>query len=78
MKSKKDNCYQVRIADVASAAAGVAVAFGAPIGGVLLSLEELSTYFSSQTMLRSFFCALIASVTLKVYLFDVDYRSVSW
>jgi chloride channel 3/4/5 len=50
----------------ASAAAGVAVAFGAPIGGVLFSLEEVSYYFPSKTMWRSFFCALMAAVTLKI------------
>jgi chloride channel 3/4/5 len=50
----------------ASAAAGVAVAFGAPIGGVLFSLEEVSYYFPSKTMWRSFFCALMAAATLKV------------
>ncbi|KAI8901888.1 chloride channel [Globomyces pollinis-pini] len=49
----------------ASVAAGVAVAFGAPIGGVLMSLEGLSSFFPSKTMLRSFFCALVASVTLQ-------------
>ncbi|KAJ9086614.1 hypothetical protein DSO57_1002336 [Entomophthora muscae] len=50
----------------ASSAAGVAVAFGAPIGGVLFSLEEVSYYFPSKTMWRSFLCALIAAMTLKI------------
>lgn len=49
----------------AASAAGVSVAFGAPIGGVLFSLEEVSYYFPSKTMWRSFYCALIAAVTLK-------------
>ncbi|KAJ3271676.1 glycerol ethanol, ferric requiring protein [Terramyces sp. JEL0728] len=46
-------------------AAGLAVAFGAPIGGVLFSLEELSSFFPSKTMLRSYFSALVACVTLQ-------------
>ena len=49
----------------AASAAGVTVAFGSPIGGVLFSLEEVSYYFPLKTMWRSFFCALIAALTLK-------------
>lgn len=49
----------------ASAAAGVSVAFGAPIGGVLFSLEEASYYFPLKTMWRSFFCALVAGIILR-------------
>ena len=50
----------------ASAAAGVAVAFGAPMGGVLFSLEELSSFFPAKTMVRSFFCALVSCITLQL------------
>jgi len=66
----------------ASSAAGVAVAFGSPIGGVLFSIEEMSSIFSIKTMWRSFFCALMATVTLsamnpyrsgKLVLFQVTY-----
>ncbi|KAJ2716978.1 glycerol ethanol, ferric requiring protein [Coemansia spiralis] len=49
----------------AAAAAGVAVAFGAPIGGVMFSLEDLSSRFPRRTLWRSFFCALIATVSLQ-------------
>ncbi|KAN0091183.1 Chloride channel [Tylopilus felleus] len=49
----------------AACAAGVAVAFGAPIGGTLFSLEEVSYYFPPKVMWRSFFCAMIAAITLK-------------
>ncbi|KAG0236718.1 hypothetical protein BGW42_002880 [Actinomortierella wolfii] len=68
----------------AAAASGVAVAFGAPIGGVLFSLEEVSYYFPSKTMWRSYFCALISAVVLKLInpyrvgktvLFQVTYDS---
>ncbi|KAF7315600.1 Chloride channel protein [Mycena indigotica] len=50
----------------AACAAGVAVAFGAPIGGTLFSLEEVSYYFPPKVMWRSFFCAMIAALTLKI------------
>lgn len=36
----------------AASAAGVAVAFGAPIGGVLFSLEEVSYFFPAKVMWR--------------------------
>ncbi|KAG2342945.1 hypothetical protein BDR05DRAFT_1025309 [Suillus weaverae] len=67
----------------AACAAGVAVAFGAPIGGTLFSLEEVSYFFPPKVVMwRSFFCAMIAAVTLrflnpfgtgKVVLFQVTY-----
>ncbi|GBE80600.1 hypothetical protein SCP_0303150 [Sparassis crispa] len=49
----------------AASAAGVAVAFGAPIGGVLFSLEEVSYFFPPKVMWRSFFCAMVAAMTLR-------------
>ncbi|CAN8102355.1 unnamed protein product [Discula destructiva] len=70
----------------ACAAAGVAVAFGSPIGGVLFSLEEMSNYFPLKTMWRSYFCALVATVVLaamnpfrtgQVVMFQVKYDR-SW
>ena len=37
----------------AACAAGVAVAFGAPIGGTLFSLEEVSYFFPPKVSLRA-------------------------
>lgn len=68
----------------ASAAGGVAVAFGAPIGGVLFSLEEVSYYFPPKTLFRTFFCCIAAALSLKflnpygtgkIVLFEVRYFS---
>jgi chloride channel 3/4/5 len=49
----------------AAAAAGVAVAFGAPIGGVLFSLEEVAYFFPAKTLFRTFFCCITAALSLK-------------
>jgi chloride channel 3/4/5 len=43
----------------AATASGVAVAFGAPIAGVLFSLEEISYYFPPKTLFRTFFCCIV-------------------
>lgn len=68
----------------AAAAAGISVAFGSPIGGVLFSLEQLSYYFPDKTMWQSFVCAMVAAVTLqalnpfrtgKIVLYQVTYSS---
>lgn len=49
----------------ATSGAGVAVAFGSPIGGVLFSLEEMASQFSLKTLWRSYFCALVATAVLS-------------
>ena len=49
----------------AASAAGISVAFGAPIGGVLFSLEQVSYFFPDKVMWHSFVCAMIAAVTLQ-------------
>ena len=68
----------------ASAASGVAVAFGAPLGGVLFSLEEVSYYFPLKTLFRTFFCCIASAICLKflnpygtskIVLFQVRYLS---
>ncbi|XP_065150428.1 H(+)/Cl(-) exchange transporter 3 isoform X1 [Paramisgurnus dabryanus] len=68
----------------AASAAGVSVAFGAPIGGVLFSLEEVSYYFPLKTLWRSFFAALVAAFVLRsinpfgnsrLVLFYVEYHT---
>ncbi|KAK9366089.1 chloride channel [Lipomyces kononenkoae] len=50
----------------AAAAAGITVAFGAPIGGVVFSLEQVSYYFPDKTMWQSFVCAMVASVSIQL------------
>ncbi|KAH0605483.1 uncharacterized protein H6S33_004705 [Morchella sextelata] len=63
-KKYRRNAAKMREILSACAAAGVAVAFGSPIGGVLFSLEEMSSNFPLKTMWRSYFCALVATAVL--------------
>jgi chloride channel 3/4/5 len=49
----------------AAAATGVSVAFGAPIGGILFSLEEISYYFPYKTLWRTFFCCMIGALVVR-------------
>ncbi|KAG6359209.1 hypothetical protein INS49_012729 [Diaporthe citri] len=48
-----------------SCSSGLSVAFGAPIGGVLFSYEEISTYFPRPVLWKAFLCSLVAAATLK-------------
>ncbi|KAF2763545.1 hypothetical protein EJ05DRAFT_472443 [Pseudovirgaria hyperparasitica] len=82
--SINDNEARKREVLSAAAAAGISVAFGSPIGGVLFSLEQLSYYFPDKTMWQSFVCAMVAAVTLqacnpfrtgKLVLYQVTYHS---
>ncbi|KAI0014158.1 chloride channel [Xylariaceae sp. FL0662B] len=70
----------------AAAAAGVVVAFGAPLGGVLFGLEEVAYYFPAKTLFRTFFCCIIAALSLKflnpygthkIVMFEVRYK-IDW
>jgi chloride channel 7 len=52
------------------AAAGVAAAFRAPIGGILFTLEEGASFWSNSTTFRAFICAVITQLTISVVLYD--------
>lgn len=50
----------------AASASGVAVAFASPIGGVLFSIEEITSNFKLSTLWESYYCALVATGILSV------------
>lgn len=67
---------------IASSAAGVAVAFGSPIGGVLFGIEEITSNYKLSTLWKCFFCSLVATSTLsfinpyragQLVIFEVEY-----
>ena len=62
----RENSRKMRELLSAAVAAGLSVAFGAPIGGVLFAYEEISTYFPRRVLWRSFLCSASAAIILKM------------
>lgn len=79
-----DNDYSKKQILSASASAGVALAFGSPLGGVLFILEEINNYLPSHQLFQIFFCAIMSTLFLKflnpygtgkTVLFELNYTS---
>ncbi|XP_077237968.1 putative chloride channel-like protein CLC-g isoform X1 [Tasmannia lanceolata] len=49
-------------------AAGIAAAFRAPVGGVLFAVEELSSWWKSALLWRTFFTTAIVAVVLQAFI----------
>ncbi len=50
----------------AGVTAGIAAAFGAPIGGVLFAMEEACTFWSKKTAWRCFIEAALSVYTIQI------------
>uniref|UniRef100_A0A7N2L0E4 Chloride channel-like protein CLC-g n=1 Tax=Quercus lobata TaxID=97700 RepID=A0A7N2L0E4_QUELO len=50
------------------AAAGIAAAFRAPVGGVLFALEEMATWWRGALLWRAFFTTAIVAIVLRAFI----------
>mmetsp|Transcript_21553 Transcript_21553/g.24056 ORF Transcript_21553/g.24056 Transcript_21553/m.24056 type:complete len:770 (+) Transcript_21553:36-2345(+) len=62
---KKNDAVRQQMLAVACAL-GVVCAFGAPIGGVLFSVEVTTSFYLVDNLWRAFFCAVVGSIVLQV------------
>merc|ERR1711972_823769 len=61
----------------AGAAAGVAAAFGAPIGGVLFAVEEGASHMNPIILVRTFVCASFATLTVRFFTGPLEHE-MAW
>ncbi|KAH1185423.1 hypothetical protein KIL84_018172 [Mauremys mutica] len=61
-----ENVYRQLELMVAACAVGVGCCFGAPLGGVLFSIEVTSTYFAVRNYWRGFFAATFSAFIFRV------------
>lgn len=69
--------HEARDFTAAGAAAGVAAAFGAPIGGVLFAVEEGATHMNPIILVRTFVCASFATLTVRFFTGPLE-QEVAW
>ena len=58
----------------AGAGAGVASAFGAPVGGLLFAMEEVSSFWNMKLSWMTFFCCMVSTFT-TVSVFFTKYKT---
>lgn len=71
------NDYTKRDYITYGAAAGVAAAFRSPLGGILFTLEEGASFWSTITTFRSFMCAVVTQLTISLLFPDAATSSAN-
>jgi len=60
------------------AAAGVSVAFSAPLGGIIYAFEEVSSFWSRSLTRRTFICTVFTAITVMTWTYVVPCNSPQW